>query len=331
MSIELAAALADFAAGGALAGTEQLAGLDGSTPKTWLLSQIATYVGAIVTTGLLDLKGSTNCSANPNYPAASKGDTYIVSVAGKIGGASGKSVDVGDIYIASADNAGGTEASVGASWFVIEHNLAGALLAANNLSDLADAETARANLGLARKYLSGRYYLPDGYSTLTTSASAIGANTLALSPFYLHDRVAVATLTARVTTSAAGNFQIYVYAEDATSGQPTGAPIASTAAISTASAAMLESAVSHTFEPGKYWAGAICDNATAVFAGPASNMTGFSQLAGQALLANAITATLGYTVAATYGSPPTLTGNPVTDGLALVNTAKFPAIGFKVA
>lgn len=73
--------------------------------------------------GLMDLKGSTDCSANPNYPAASKGDAYVVSVAGKIGGASGKVVNAGDVYFATADNAGGTEASVGTSWAVIEGNL----------------------------------------------------------------------------------------------------------------------------------------------------------------------------------------------------------------
>jgi hypothetical protein len=83
-----------------------------------------TYVDNAVV-GLLELKGSQDCSANPNYPAASKGDAYYVTVAGKIGGASGKSVDVGDVYVASADNAGGTEASVGTSWFVLEHNLTG--------------------------------------------------------------------------------------------------------------------------------------------------------------------------------------------------------------
>jgi hypothetical protein len=95
-------------------------------------TQIATtaFVTSAVSTavtGLLDFKGNTDCSANPNYPAASKGDAYYVSVAGKIGGASGKSVDVGDVYIASADNAGGTEASVGTSWFVLEHNLTSVL------------------------------------------------------------------------------------------------------------------------------------------------------------------------------------------------------------
>lgn len=84
---------------------------------------VKTYVDQAVT-GLLDFKGVTDCSANPNYPAASKGDAYVVSVAGKIGGASGTVVDAGDWYIAIADNAGGTEAAVGASWRSIERNSA---------------------------------------------------------------------------------------------------------------------------------------------------------------------------------------------------------------
>jgi hypothetical protein len=114
---------------------------------TRIASQKATkaYVDAAVT-GLLDFKGSTDASANPNYPAASKGDAYVVSVAGKVGGASGKSVEVGDMYVATADNAGGTEASVGTSWTVLEHNLVGALLSANNLSDIGNAATAFSNI-----------------------------------------------------------------------------------------------------------------------------------------------------------------------------------------
>lgn len=81
------------------------------------------YVDVAVT-GLLDFKGTIDASTNPNWPAASKGDAYIVSVAGKLGGASGQSVDVGDWAIATADNAGGTDASVGSSWSILEHNMA---------------------------------------------------------------------------------------------------------------------------------------------------------------------------------------------------------------
>lgn len=92
---------------------------------------VKTYVDTAVT-GLLDFKGSTDASANPNYPAALKGDAYVVSVAGKVGGASGKTVEVGDVYLAIADNAGGSEATVGTSWIVLEHNLEGAVLLGGN-------------------------------------------------------------------------------------------------------------------------------------------------------------------------------------------------------
>lgn len=118
-----------------------------NTTKIATTAFVATALSTAVA-GLLDFKGPIDCSSNPNYPSALKGDTYYVSVAGKVGGASGLSVDVGDAVIASADNAGGTQASVGSSWFILEHNLAGALLAANNLSDLASASAARSNIGL---------------------------------------------------------------------------------------------------------------------------------------------------------------------------------------
>lgn len=97
--------------------------------------------------GLLDLKGSTDCSANPNYPAALKGDFYIVSVAGKIGGGSGIDVEAKDAFFATADNAGGTQASVGTSWNIIQGNvLAGSVSDLDDLSDvdltgLADGDT----------------------------------------------------------------------------------------------------------------------------------------------------------------------------------------------
>jgi hypothetical protein len=83
------------------------------------------HVAAAVV-GLLDDKGNQDCSGNPNYPAALKGDVYTVSVAGKIGGASGIDVEVGDVFRAIADNAGGTQASVGTSWVVTQANLVGA-------------------------------------------------------------------------------------------------------------------------------------------------------------------------------------------------------------
>jgi hypothetical protein len=147
----------------------------GAGTNTTQIATTAFVTSAVSTavTGLLDFKGSTDASASPNYPAAVKGDSYAISVAGKVGGASGKSVDVGDMLIASADNAGGTEAAVGTSWFVLEHNLVGALLTANALSELAGvAATARSNLGL------GTLATQNGTFSGTSSGTNTGDQTL---------------------------------------------------------------------------------------------------------------------------------------------------------
>jgi len=83
----------------------------------------------------VDLVGSTkwansvdlSCNTNPNYPASAAGTTYRVSVAGKIGGTSGKVVQVDDmIYCHTTDVSGGTQAAVGANYLVIQGNIVAA-------------------------------------------------------------------------------------------------------------------------------------------------------------------------------------------------------------
>jgi hypothetical protein len=178
-SANLAAALTDESGSGAVAFTASPAFTGTPTAPTagagTNTTQIATTAFvhsevATAVTGLLHYQGATDCSATPNYPAAVKGDAYIVSVAGRIGGAGGTQVDVGDWYIAAADNAGGTEASVGTSWAHLEHNLVGALLASNNLSDLASAATARGNLGLGTGNSPQFTALELGHASDTTLA-----------------------------------------------------------------------------------------------------------------------------------------------------------------
>lgn len=81
-------------------------------------------------------KGAIDCSANPNYPAADAGHTYKVSVAGKIGGASGTNVEVGDTLLCTADGtASGTQAAVGAYWNVVQVNLDGAVIGPASSTD----------------------------------------------------------------------------------------------------------------------------------------------------------------------------------------------------
>jgi hypothetical protein len=96
--------------------------------------------------GLLDAnnayqyKGVIDCSANPNYPAASAGWTYKVSVAGKIGGAAGPNVEVGDTLTCIVDaSAAGNHATVGANWIIVQTNIDGAVTgpAASTAGDIA--------------------------------------------------------------------------------------------------------------------------------------------------------------------------------------------------
>lgn len=88
--------------------------------------------GLIASADAMVFKGVIDASANPNYPAADRGWTYRISVAGKIGGGSGPNVEAGDILICSTDStSSGTHASVGAQWNIIQTNIDGALTTAS--------------------------------------------------------------------------------------------------------------------------------------------------------------------------------------------------------
>lgn len=82
------------------------------------------YSGLLALNDALIYKGAIDCSANPNYPAADAGHVYVVSVAGKIGGASGTVVVAGDVAICNTDGtAAGNQATVGSYWNVFETNI----------------------------------------------------------------------------------------------------------------------------------------------------------------------------------------------------------------
>lgn len=110
-----------------------------SNSDTRLASQkaVKTYVDQIVAAqDAMVFKGVLDCSANPNYPAADRGHTYRVSVAGKVGGASGTNVEVGDLIICLTDStSAGTQAGVGASWTVTQTNIDGAVVGPASATD----------------------------------------------------------------------------------------------------------------------------------------------------------------------------------------------------
>lgn len=83
------------------------------------------YVDALLAANdAMVYKGAIDCSTNPDFPAADAGHTYKASVAGKIGGASGFDLEVGDVIICTADGtASGDLATVGANWTIFKDSV----------------------------------------------------------------------------------------------------------------------------------------------------------------------------------------------------------------
>lgn len=103
-------------------------------------------VAAALTSALI-FKSVIDCSTNPNYPAATSGWVYVVSVAGKIGGASGINVEPNDTIYCITTNAGGTQAAVGANFIIVQGNTDGVVIgppaATNNAVSIYDTTSGK--------------------------------------------------------------------------------------------------------------------------------------------------------------------------------------------
>lgn len=85
---------------------------------------IGAIIEGIAANNAMILIGDIACADNPNYPAANKGDIYVVTSDGKIGGANGVTVEAGDTIICKVDNSvAGDQATVGVNWFVVQSNI----------------------------------------------------------------------------------------------------------------------------------------------------------------------------------------------------------------
>ena len=139
-------------------------------------------------------KGVIDASANPNYPAGNAGETYRISVAGRIGGAAGPVVEAGDMAICLVDStASGDHAAVGANWNIIQHNIDGSVIGPASSTDHAVARYD----GASGKLIQNSAVTIDdagniaGVGTLNTHTIPAGTGTLALTS-QLHSAVTLA-------------------------------------------------------------------------------------------------------------------------------------------
>ena len=164
-------------------------------------------------------KGTINASANPNYPAANAGHVYRISAAGKIGGAAGPNVEIGDTLYCLVDNSlAGTHATVGANWQIVQSNIDGAVIgpaaAVDNAPALFSGTTGKlikettyaafkVSLAIAAADVSGLGYFATGTDAAnlsgTLAAARIADNSL---PVAKHNFTATSRILGRVTAGA---------------------------------------------------------------------------------------------------------------------------------
>lgn len=147
---------------------------------------VKTYADSLLgAADAMTFKGATDASTNPNYPAGTTGDFYKVTVAGKIGGASGAVVQVGDAYLCTADNAGGTQAAVGSSWTIMQGNteqasttVLGTVILATQAETEAKSDTTKVVTPADLTSFTRKYATSIGNTTLTTFTITHNLNTL---------------------------------------------------------------------------------------------------------------------------------------------------------
>jgi hypothetical protein len=140
---------------------------------------LVSYVNSAINNGIatndaMIFKTTLDCSANPNYPAADRGWVYKISVAGKIGGASGPVVEVNDTIICGNDSTpSGDHATVGSNWHILQTNIVDSSILVTGPSTATSGNIALFN-GTTGKAITGSIIFQSGNNIGIGNNSANG-------------------------------------------------------------------------------------------------------------------------------------------------------------
>lgn len=203
------------------------------------------------------------------------------------------------------------------------------------VSRRATTNDMRALAGIPPVYVSGRWYTPDSRELgLGAGLAMNAANTLRLTPAFIHRAVTISELGAVVTTGEAGrNIQLGVYASSATTALPT-TLIGRTGSMTTDATGAKNAAITGgnvALPVGLVWWGINTDGtAVACTVGTSGGLTGSIAIGSTTLgnvIGNAVTLT-ALTTAMTFN---TWTADITANSFTEITNSRRAQLAFKVA
>lgn len=345
-------------AAGALDGTEPLETVQGGTSKKTLASAVGTYVrGLFTTTPATIAEGGTNAATaaaartslglaiGTNVQAFNANLTTYAGIApsanvqtllgaadyaafrtslGLVIGTNVQAFNANLTTYAGITPSANVQTLLGSADYAAFRTSLGAISdATNDGTPFVRKSAAWTRTFVAPGYVSTNWYPSDWGLSVASGATCV-ASTIYFAPLIIYADVTITDLGIEVVTAVgSSNFQLAIYAMDATTKLPTGAALTSTASISGASAVAVSATLGSplTLNAGMYWAAVNCDSALGFRAiAPAQGWTNY--LVGSATLSDVAKASPGqlcWLVSQAFNTWPSVTPGGLTKSAAASN------------
>jgi hypothetical protein len=184
---------------------------------------------------------------------------------------------------------------------------------------------------IPNNYIPTYWYIPWGQS-LGAAGLAPGAGSIRCIPGFFTRTLTTSNIGLRIQTLfAGGNIQAAIYANSAATNQPTGTPLVTTASMSTAAVAFVQSPAVVQLQAGAiYWFCSNMDNATAIAVSAVNTSHGTANLVGSLGFNGALNQNgggiTGWTTPVTFGTWGDLSGAVWT----IATTSSYPLLSLQI-